>query len=276
MGKKDVLSEQAKDRLNVLMRPADGVWLTASSMGLLAEISESRDPVAALAYVFATQPFAYWSGPETPAGQFPKPFDDKPGSRDAEEFEAFQSDVRVKLRFEAVVAQIRADEPDADERAKRAWEFLGTVDDRVGRVVLLGAMLASDVLVSAVTPFTGSAPYNEPIPDAEYDDILWRNRGVIGILNGICRSGAVKTSTAFAAALLAALSEIKDERERAVILGNLISRVRGGNVGDPVTALLSRIVGPGSKAILDAAERGEPCPDCGRVHGSKHGDEHKD
>lgn len=98
MVRKMQVSDAVKERLNTLMRPADDVTIGAAAQGLLAVIGEERDPVAALAYVFETSPWAHWSGPETPASAFPKPFDQSPGSGDRAAIEEFTRDTQLRLR----------------------------------------------------------------------------------------------------------------------------------------------------------------------------------
>ncbi len=167
------LTEASKDRLLALMRPADGVLWSASAQGLLNTISEAHDPVAALAYVFETKPWAHWSGPRTPASEFPQPFDTNPSGRNAEDFKALQNDERTMRQLDALAAQIIADEPDELERAKRAWAFLKTVRPYVGCVTMLQVMLDGGMFVSDATPFRDEARYNVILPDAEFNTILW-------------------------------------------------------------------------------------------------------
>ncbi len=78
-------------------------------------------------------------------------------------------------------------------------------------------------------------------------------------LNGIAESNAFQTSAASAAATLATLAEIPDERERAVVFGAFtVIREQKDN---PLAAIRTRL-----KAVVEAAEQGKPCPRCGKVH----------
>lgn len=259
------ISDRTAERLNALMRPAKAVPWSASTQGLLATIGEDRDPAAALAYVFANKPFATLSGEPTPASEFPKPFDQSPGSADTQDFEAFQRDAKIPRRLVAVTAQIEADEPDAAERAQRAWTFLQSVKSRVGRAAVLATMLEHEAFVSSAMPFTGEVRFGEQIEDREYDDILWRNRDAIAALRGIDASDVLKTKTGTGAAAYSVLSGIRDERDRAVVFGYYLGQRSG------VRAIAIDLVGALSglaEQVREAAENGEPCPSCGEVHSS--------
>jgi|GEM_PF-4673330 len=280
MPKKIGISDRTAERLNALMRPKGDVQGNAQAQGLFAAIAEECDPAAALAYVFEAEPFAYWSGPKTPAGDFPKSFDQSPGSKDTEEFMAFQDDGKSMRRLIALVAQIEADEPDAAERAARAWTFLQTVKSRVGRAVLFAMMLDDSTFVSPATPFIGEARYTDTIPNDECDQIMWRNRGVIARLNGIRSSGTITQKAALGSAVLEELANVADARERAFILGGILGKrqndieVRALAIDLPagIKDLAARVA-----EVVEAAANGKPCPICGTVHGKgdvPRGDEH--
>lgn len=255
--------DKLAERLNALMRPEDDVNWTASAQGLLAAINDERSPearVAALAYVLTEKPWAYWSGPKTPASGFPKPIDTSPGSRDRADAEAFGADRKVRQRFDALVAQLRVEEPDVIERAKRAWAFLETVPTRVGRATVLESMLRSDTFVPKdISP--RELKFAEEIPDADWRAALWKHRRIIAETNGAVQAaadGGIKSEAGIAWAIDRALSRIEDERERAMVSGFVwigMKRASG------TAALLAATIG----SLHDAV--------CGRDHGT---DDEKD
>jgi len=266
------ISESTVTRLNALMRPADGTSNYAINAGILAAITDAggeAERVAALAYVFATKPFARWSGPATPASEYPAKPDFE--GRDRAAFETLQRDKRLPRQLLAFVAQISADEADVPERAKRAWAFIATqCPTPMAKVTALAAMLQDgSPFLDDATPPTGLR-FEEVIPNEECNQIRWRNRTVMARLNGICTSDAIKQKATTGAAVLAALSDVPDERDRAFILGAFISDQRRGGLS--IEALALDLPFPhGLAEALSAALRGDPCPGCGEVHGA---DEH--
>ncbi|MBI4434207.1 hypothetical protein HY635_00065 [Candidatus Uhrbacteria bacterium] len=277
------ISERTATRLNALMRPADGISNYAIYAGILGAVVDEPSEAArieALAYVFANKTFARWSGPETPASEYP-PKPDFEG-RDKAAFEALEQDRQFPRQLIAFGAQVSADEVDVPERARRAWVFLAKqCSTPLAKVTALSAMLQDgSPFLEAATPVRDEARFNEEIADDEYRGILWRNRAVIAKLIGIRESDALKTKTATGAAVLDAISEIRDGRERAAILGHYL----GGRGGIGLHALALAL--PSAGSILDAlraaaervrtaAEKGEPCPSCGKVHGQGEHEEGK-
>lgn len=270
------VSERTAERLNMLMRPAGGVSNYAFAAGILGAIIDEgteEKRVAALAYVFANKPFARWSGPETPASEYPPPLDFK--GRDRAEFEAILQDRQIPLRLISLTTQIQADEADVLERARRAWEFLAfKCPTPMAKVAMLSHMFQDG------SPFLGFATpptnvrFNEMMPEKEWGEIFWRNRGAYAQLNGIAESGTIKTKTATGAAVLDVLNKITDERERAALLGDYLGqlgqRSDGGTlwklagmlrVGIPIGELEAILA-----QIHAAGEKGEPCPACGKIH----------
>lgn len=267
------ISEKLAERLNALMRPADGVSNYAVSAGILAAVSDAggeEQRIAALTYVFANQPFVRWSGPPTPASAYP-PAPDFEG-RDHAAFEAFDRDRKFPRQLIAFGTQVAADEVDVSERARRAWAFLATkCTTPMAKVSALAVMLQNgSPFLGAKTP-PRDVRHNEPLPDAEYNAILWRNRAVIARL-GISSSDACRTKTA-AAAVLAAISEIRDERERAVVFGYYLGSRRGGIEVQALAVGLTDSLYDLAEQIFTAAEKGDPCPYCGKVH--KRDEEHE-
>lgn len=279
------ISEKLAERLDALMRPAEDVSNYAAYAGILAAVTDAgseEQRIAALAYVFANKPFARWSGLPTPATEYPAAPDF--AGRDRTAFEALEQDHQFMMRLIAFEMQTAADEVDAPERTRRAWAFLTTkCSTPMAKVTAFKAMLRDG------SPFFGgSTPptdvrYNKPMPSSEYDAILWRNRAVIARLNGIRTSDAFKTKTATGAAVFAAISEIREESERAVVLGYYLDKQRGGiEIGalalEPsiMASLFGALDGALSdivQRVREAAERGEPCPACGKVH--KKGERHE-
>ncbi|MDO8621751.1 MAG: hypothetical protein Q7R80_00795 [bacterium] len=258
------ISEKTAERLNALMRPADGTNYYAIYAGILGAVADEPSDAArieALAYVFANKPFARWSGPPTPASEYP-PHPDFDG-RDRAAFEAVRQDRQLPLQLVALSAQIEADQADIPERAKRAWAFLSSRCPTP-----MAKVIACTVMMENGSPFLGreipptGLRFTEEIPKPECDQIRWRNRQVLARLRGISSSDAVTQKAGLGAAVFAALSEVSDERERAFILGDFIDRQRRGGISALAIELPPRLA-----EVLGAALGGEPCPNCGKVHG---------
>lgn len=273
--------DQLTERLNALMRPADGVSNYAISAGILAAVTDAGSEyarIAALAYVFANWPFARWSGPPTSATEYPAAPDIK--GRDRAAFGALQWDRQFPKQLIAFGTQVSADEVDVPERARRAWAFLAKQ-----AVTPMAKVAALCMMLEDSSPFLGgSTPptdvrFNEALPDEEYRGILWRHRATIAKLNGIRTSDALATKTVTGAAVLAAISEIRDERERAVILGYFLGSQRGGidiralAIELPSMDGLLGALGEAAQRVREAAENGEPCPVCRKVHTKGEGHE---
>lgn len=277
------IPDRLAERLNALMRPADGVSNYAISAGILAAVTDAGGEdarIAALAYVFANQPFARWSGPPTSATEYPAAPDFD--GRDRAAFEALQQDRQFPKQLIALGTQVSADEVDVPERARRAWAFLAKhCPTPMAKVTALATMLQDpSPFLGGSTPST-DVRHNEALPDEEYRGILWRHRAVIARLNGIRMSDVLATKTATGAAVLAAISEIRDERERAVILGYFLGSQRSGidvralAIELPSADDLLGALGEAARRVREAAEKGEPCPICHKVHtkGEGHEDE---
>lgn len=139
-------------------------------------------------------------------------------------------------------------------------------------------MLKSDAFVQATTSSSDEPRFNEPISNEEYDRIFWRNRSVIARLNGIRVDDKVKTKAALGAAFLATLAEITDDRERATILGDFLGAPSRGDtmieaMVNEMPTLATRLAALSnlSASIRAAAEKGEPCPLCGKMHKESEG-----
>ncbi|MFH1098448.1 MAG: hypothetical protein V1723_00760 [Candidatus Uhrbacteria bacterium] len=271
--------EATAARLNALMRPAGDVANYSVVVGLLAAVSDAgseEERIAALAYVFANKPFAQGSGPPTSASEYPPALGLDGRDREAlEELNSLERDRGFFRKVFVLGLSVDTDEADVPERARRAWAFLKEqCTTPLAKVFALNLMIQSD------SPFLGSATppaelrYNELLSDDEYAGILWRNRTVIARLDGIRKSEKIKSQHAFADATLTALAEIHDERERAVALGYLLGYFLRGQqdaIEDRAPAL--GFLSDGGLRFLElirgvnaAAERGEPCPACGKVH----------
>lgn len=244
------ISEATAGRLNALMRPMREVDPITCTQGILAAISDERTPearIAALTYVFENKPWAYWSGPSTPASGFPKPFAPESDSADREAFKAVMNDQDFGLHISALSAQVRADRPSATERAKRALEFLeARAKTPLHRVLTLHFFLESDAFVVGSTP-PREIKFDTPVPNADYDAALWKHRDVIAETNGAIAastSGAIKTKSGLAWAIDQALSRIEDERERAIVRGWFMFEARQNIVGaQGIAALLESVHG---------------------------------
>ncbi|MBI4142855.1 hypothetical protein HY480_03210 [Candidatus Uhrbacteria bacterium] len=272
----DTIPEETAARLNMLMRPADGINNYAINAGILGAITDAggeAERIAALAYVFATKPFARWSGPPTPASEYPPALDAE--GRDREAFEALMEDLRFAKQLQALGMQVTADEVDVPERARRAWMFLNEhAATPMTKITALSVMLVDD------SPFLGRATpptelrYTETIPNEECNQIRWRHRAVIARLNGISSSDAIRQKATLGSSVLAALSEVSDERERAFILGSFFNDVRSDIITKTTAFGLGNPIATGAligalHAAADqrrAPEKDGICPFCNEVH----------
>ncbi|MDO8621750.1 MAG: hypothetical protein Q7R80_00790 [bacterium] len=239
------IPESTAERLNALMRPADDVLPTAVGQGILAAINDEGTPEArraALAYVFETKPWAYWSGPKTPTSGFPKPLDPRSSDADREALLAVLNDRDFCLQIVAFTAQLRVDRPDATERAKRSLAFLEQhAKTPAHRVSAIEFMLDSDAFVVQSTP-PREIKFDEVLPSDVVNPVLWKHRGRIAEAKGafdVATTGAIKTTTGAVWAADHVLNGIEDERERAIVRGWFTVRVATVVAGSQVAMALS-------------------------------------
>ncbi|MDP3774660.1 MAG: hypothetical protein Q8Q85_10380 [Gemmatimonadales bacterium] len=239
------IPESTAERLNALMRPADEVLPTAVGQGILAAIHDEQTPEArraALAYVFETKPWAYWSGPKTPPSGFPKPRDPRSSDADREALLAVLNDRDFGLQLMALTAQLRVDRPDATERAKRALAFLEQhAKTPAHRISTIEFMLESDAFLVQSTP-PREIKFDEVLPDDEVNPVLWKHRGRIAEAKGAfdaAKTDAIKTTIGAVWAADHALNSIEDERERAIVRGWFTIRMASAIAGSQVAMALS-------------------------------------
>lgn len=205
------------ERLNALMRPAEGVSRAAVAHGILREIGDLDDGqrVRALAYVFDVCHYARYSGPETRAAEYPEPFSD---DAIAEALTAtLQRDPKFNARVKAFLATLAADEPGTGEAAQRVWKFLGSITAPPMRALLLSVLLDDGPCVErAVTP--EEVPYRTSDNEA-FHRTLWKHRETLKRIAGAFETSDVPTMTGEGAIVFDLVHAIEDPRERAAVLG---------------------------------------------------------
>lgn len=211
------LSQPVQERFNVLMRPAREVPKCAVPAGILRAMGDLRNEEerdAALAYVFANYTFAGWSGPPTPASQYPEPLRLERGEPDWVTLDRIFSDGKIQRALNLLMAQIEAEQLPVGERAKRARTFLNDVP-LIARIPLLGVMLDSSAFLR-----TADRPKeigdDTAMPSEACAAILWKHRDVMFQIRGAFQYTQARHT---AAALIdQAIRTIENDRERSVVL----------------------------------------------------------
>lgn len=221
-------STEIMDRINAVFRPMEAIIDRRGVYVRLLEILDglpTRDErVTAFGYAaFDAYPFAYFSGPETPASEYPDTND--PRMQALGEIR----ERRIDAEAQKHIARCRATPMALSEVADRLWAFieqLQTVPERV----LACAIMVQVVGVRAVRVFKEDLPpLQADHGDAAYRDALWKHRQTIRE----CRwclfhagdSGALRSKTEAGDLLLMLLHEIDDAWERACVLWFLVEQI---------------------------------------------------
>lgn len=248
------ISQQVQDRLLALMRPAEDVDLSAVPVAIMQTIADcdAANRAEALAFVFDHYRFAALApGIRTPASEYPQGFDRDPEGADAREIVAIVENDGARRRFEALCATLQADRVErgvsSTDAAQRALAFLDEyAPTRVAKAALLVAMFSNDAFDFTRTVPTPSEVRFGDIPEEEYQAVRWKHRDVLRRLRGAFNDNCQKMSSV-AAVVIAAIGAIKDERERAIVLGSYLKDIKGtavriGAVGIP-QSVLSALLG---------------------------------
>lgn len=232
------IPDKLAERLNALMRPADGGDRLAVMRTILATVmdqSKGEPQVAALAYVFDNRRYAHLSGPATPASAYQQPFDRD--GRDRADIEAIVQDASLPLRLISLMSGAAAQRVDAFSLAQRTLALLGELPTTVAKTIALGTIVdgAQHILRPAI-----AVDYNTPLPDERFHDVLWRNRVALAAAEGALSDGDLRTKGAVGHAFLAALAQVQDPEERANVAGSALAqfRHRGGVVTEIMTTAI--------------------------------------